>query len=89
MSAPHTEGCTRRRFLGGLTVAGAAGLLGLHIRPAATEPSAETPTLRLVRVPSICQNPQYVAEEFLRDAEWGDLLTVEQPRCAVLLYVGC
>src|SRR5919109_548601 len=32
MRTPHTDGWTRRRFLGGLTVAGAAGLLGWQPR---------------------------------------------------------
>jgi NitT/TauT family transport system substrate-binding protein len=67
MRAPHAEGWTRRRFLGGLTVAGAAGLLGLHPRPIAAEPPPETTTITLVRVPSLCQTPLSVAEALLRD----------------------
>jgi NitT/TauT family transport system substrate-binding protein len=47
MRAQHADGWTRRRFLGGLTVAGAAGLLGLYPRPIAAEPPPETATLRL------------------------------------------
>jgi len=35
MSAPQAEGWTRRRFLGGLSLAGTAGLLSLHPRPVA------------------------------------------------------
>jgi len=35
MNAQHAEGWTRRRFPGGVTVAGAAGLLGLNARPVA------------------------------------------------------
>jgi NitT/TauT family transport system substrate-binding protein len=66
MSAPHVEGWTRRRFLGGLTLAGTAGLLSLHPRPVAAEPPPETTRIRLVRIPSICQAPSYVAEELLR-----------------------
>ena len=53
---------SRRRFLGGLTLAGMAGLLGLHPRPVAAEPPPETTTLRLAQTASICQAPQYVAE---------------------------
>ena len=30
MSAPQAEGWTRRRFLGGLTLAGTGGLLGIR-----------------------------------------------------------
>jgi hypothetical protein len=49
-----------------LTVAGAAGLLGLHASPIATELPSETTTLRLMQVPSIDQAPQDMAEEWLR-----------------------
>ena len=45
---------SRREFLGGLTLAGAAGLLGLRPDPAAAEPPPETTTLRLPQGPSIC-----------------------------------
>ena len=61
MSAQQ-EGWTRRRFLGGLTLAGTAGLLGLYPRRVAAEPPPETTTLRLARTTSICQAPQYVVE---------------------------
>ena len=57
---------SRRQFLGGLTLAGTAGLLGVHPRPVAAEPPPETTRIRLVRVPSICLAPQFVAEELLR-----------------------
>lgn len=49
---------TRRRFLTGLTLAGAAGLIGtpssLH-----AEPPPETTRVRLAKLPSICVAPQY------------------------------
>ena len=57
---------SRRRFLGGVTLAGTAGLLGLHARRVAAEPPPETTRIRLVQIPGICQAPQYVAEELLR-----------------------
>jgi NitT/TauT family transport system substrate-binding protein len=66
MSAQHAAGWTRRAFLGGLTLAGTAGLLGLRPRPVAAKPPPETTRLRLVRIPSICQAPSYVAEDLLR-----------------------
>jgi NitT/TauT family transport system substrate-binding protein len=65
MRAPQAEGWTRRRFLGGLTLAGTAGLLSLHASPVAAEPPPETRRIRLVQIPSICQAPQYVAEALL------------------------
>ena len=58
---------SRRRFLRGITLAGTAGLLGWHPGQAAAEPPPETTRIRLVRIPSICQAPQYVAEELLHD----------------------
>jgi NitT/TauT family transport system substrate-binding protein len=50
-----------------VTLAGTAGLLGLHARPvAAAEPPPETTTLRLVQGLGLCVAPQYVAEELLQ-----------------------
>jgi len=68
----------RREFLGGLALAGAAGLVGLRsaglaadlfgLRSTAlaAEPPPETTTIRLIEPTSVCQAPLYVAEEFLR-----------------------
>src|SRR3989454_11633202 len=66
MSPQHTRQFSRRRFLGGLTLAGTAGLLSLPPRSAAAEPPPETTRIRLIQIPGICQAPQYVAEELLR-----------------------
>jgi len=66
MCAQHVRRFSRRRFLGGLTLAGTAGLLGLHARRVAAEPPPETTKITLVQTPSICLAPQYVAEDFLR-----------------------
>ncbi len=64
---------TRREFLGGLTLAGTTGFLGLRPEPAAAEPPPETTKLRLVQGVSICQAPQYVAEELLRAEGFTDV----------------
>ncbi len=56
---------SRREFLGGLTLAGTAGFLGLAPEPAAAEPPPETTTIRLGRLDSICISPLYLAKEFL------------------------
>jgi NitT/TauT family transport system substrate-binding protein len=67
MRTQHARRFSRRRFLGGVTLAGTAGLLGLHPRPvAAAEPPPETTTLRLVQGLGLCVAPQYVAEELLQ-----------------------
>ncbi len=55
----------RRRFLAGMTAAGAAGVFGNPGR-AMAEPLPEITRVRLAKIPSICVAPQYVAEELLR-----------------------
>jgi len=65
LSVQQADGWTRRRFLGRLTVAGTAGLLGLAPRRVAAEPPPETTRLRLGRLPGICGAPLVMAEEFL------------------------
>ena len=66
MSSQQARWLSRREFLRGLTLMGTAGLLGLHARRVAAEPAPETRRIRLVRIPSICQAPSYVAEALLR-----------------------
>src|SRR5712691_8766039 len=66
MHTQHARQFSRWRFLGGLTLAGTAGLLGLPPGPVAAEPPPETTTLRLNQQPSICAAPQYVAEDLLQ-----------------------
>lgn len=65
MRNQHTQRWSRRAFLGRLTLAGTAGLLGLRPRPAVAEPPPETTKLTLVQVTGLCVAPQYVAEELL------------------------
>jgi NitT/TauT family transport system substrate-binding protein len=76
---------SRRRFLGGLTLAGTAGLLGVYPRPVAAEPPPETTRIRLLQFTSACQAPLYLSEELLRtegftDVQWvrSDLDFVSQ-----------
>jgi NitT/TauT family transport system substrate-binding protein len=57
---------TRREFVGGLGLAGAAGVVGLASRPAGAEAPPETTRIRLTNISGICVAPQYVAEELLR-----------------------
>ena len=72
MSTQYARPFSRRRFVGGLTLAGATGLLGLHPRSIAAEPPLETTTLRLVYSPATCAY-QYVVEELLRAEGFTDL----------------
>jgi NitT/TauT family transport system substrate-binding protein len=84
--APHYTSLSRRDFLRaaavGLSGAGIALLVGcgdgkngaqVTTTPLATEPPPETTRLRLIRVPSICAAPQYLAEEFLRAEGFTDV----------------
>jgi len=57
---------TRRRFVKGVALAGAVGVLGFWRELLAAEPPPETKRIRLARAPSACLAPQYVAEELLR-----------------------
>ena len=70
MDRRRGERWSRRDFLGGLTLAGTAGLLGLRPEPAAAEPPPETTTLKLQRpvttLPGVCVAPQLVAEGLLK-----------------------
>ena len=79
MGSQPARHVSRREFLSGLSAMGATGLLGLHSRPAAAEPPPETTRLRLLHVPSICQAPQYVAQELLRDEGFTDLQYIKKP----------
>jgi NitT/TauT family transport system substrate-binding protein len=73
MKAPQAEGWTRRRVLGGLTLAGTAGFLGLRARPSAAEPSPETTRLRLFEGPVTCIAPTWVAQELLYGEGFTDV----------------
>jgi NitT/TauT family transport system substrate-binding protein len=66
MSNRHSVGWTRRQFLGTAALTGTAALLGRQPTAIAAEPPLETTRIRLVQTPSMCQAPQYVAEELLR-----------------------
>src|SRR6266851_4081654 len=77
MRTPHARPLSRRRFLGGLTVAGTAGLLGLRPRLVTAEPPLETTRIRLVHDPSICVTPQYLAEDLLRADGFSEVQYVE------------
>lgn len=64
---------TRRDFLSTAALAATGAVLGLHSETAAAELALDTTKLRLVRTTSICQAPQYVAEELLRGEGFTDI----------------
>lgn len=78
MSTQRARGFSRRRFLGGLTLAGTAGLLGLHARRVAAEPPPETTTLKLPKQPTICGAPLFVAEELFKTEGFSDVQFVRK-----------
>jgi NitT/TauT family transport system substrate-binding protein len=67
---------TRRRFLTGLSLAGAAGLVAPP-RALAAEGALETTSVRLLKGTPICAAPVYLAEEFLRAEGFTDIRYVE------------
>jgi NitT/TauT family transport system substrate-binding protein len=77
MSAQQAEGWTRRCFLSGLTMAGTVGLLGLRPKLVAAEPPPETTRIRLVKVPSICRAPQFIAETLLAGEGFTEVHYIE------------
>jgi NitT/TauT family transport system substrate-binding protein len=79
MSAQHAAGSSRREFLRGLTLAGTAGLLGLHPGPVAAEPPPETTTLKLIQgTAGACIAPQFVAEELLQGEGFTEVQYIQQ-----------
>jgi NitT/TauT family transport system substrate-binding protein len=73
MHSHHAQQLSRRRFLGGVTLAGMAGLLGAHPRPVAAEPPPETTRIRLLQFTSSCQAPLNLSEELLRTEGFTDV----------------
>jgi NitT/TauT family transport system substrate-binding protein len=63
---------TRRRFLRGVALAGAAGLMPPR-RGWAAETAPETTTVRFSKIPAICWAPQYVCEALLRADGFTDV----------------
>jgi NitT/TauT family transport system substrate-binding protein len=78
---------TRRRFLTGLSLAGAASLL--RTPPSlAVEGALETTIVRIVKTPVICLAPQYVSEGLLRAEGFTDIRYVEYSPFAHVQAIG-
>jgi NitT/TauT family transport system substrate-binding protein len=73
MTDRRNGGWSRRELLSTVALAGAGTLLGLPNVGMAAEAPPETTRLRLVRTTSICQAPQYIAEELLRGEGFSDV----------------
>jgi NitT/TauT family transport system substrate-binding protein len=72
---PMTQ--TRRGFLSSAAIALGGTLLGAS--PAVAEEALETASLRIIKSPSICSAPQYVAEELLHAEGFTDVRYVPAP----------
>ncbi|MBI5075783.1 MAG: ABC transporter substrate-binding protein [Nitrospirae bacterium] len=75
MRNQKANGWSRREFLGGLALTGAAAALGWRPEAgtAAVEPPPETKTLRFHRGMPACWAPIYVAEPLLREEGFTDI----------------
>src|SRR6476620_7094424 len=73
MNRHNSNRWSRRDFLATAALAGTGALLGLRGESLAAEPALDTTKLKLVRTTSICQAPQYVAEELLRGEGFTDI----------------
>ena len=78
---------TRRRFLAGLSLTGAAGLVRAPPSLAA-EGALETTTLRIGQTPAICLAPQYISDELLRAEGFTDIRYVEVSSIAIGEAIG-
>ena len=78
MTGSPSRPYSRRDFLARTAVLSAGGLLGLP-RLVAAEAPLETTRIRLVQLPTICQAPQYVAEELLRSEGFTDVQYLKKP----------
>jgi NitT/TauT family transport system substrate-binding protein len=73
MRIQYPRSFSRRQFLGGVTLAGTAGLLGLRPGRVAAEPPPETTQLRLAQSSTLCISPLYVAEALLQGEGFTDV----------------
>jgi NitT/TauT family transport system substrate-binding protein len=75
----------RREFLRGAALAGTTGLVGLRPGLALAEPPPETTTLRVARLPGICEAPAQAAEELLQSEGFSDIHYVGGETSAAVL----
>jgi NitT/TauT family transport system substrate-binding protein len=84
---PMTMTKTRRQFLAGLSLAGAAALVGPQ-RAFAAEGALETTSVRLPKILGVCASPQYAAEELLRAEGFTDVRYVEMEAAGIADAIG-
>jgi NitT/TauT family transport system substrate-binding protein len=83
MCDPRAEGGSRREFLAGLALEGAAGILGLRPDFAAAEPPPETTQIKLLlQSGNICQGLLFLAQEALPQEGFTEVQYVVKPTVA-------
>ncbi|RJQ56893.1 MAG: ABC transporter substrate-binding protein [Nitrospiraceae bacterium] len=85
MKNKKADGWSRREFLGGLALTGAAAVVGWRpdLVTAAVEPPPETTRLRFHKGKPACWAPIYVAEPLLREEGFTDVQYVFGPQTEV------
>jgi NitT/TauT family transport system substrate-binding protein len=73
---------SRREFLTTAALAGTGALLGFPSESIAAEPPPETKRIRLIRIPSTCHTPQYLAEDLLRSEGFTNVEYVKRTSSA-------
>ena len=68
----------RREFLSGASALSASALFSWY-EPAHAEPPPETTRIRLMHAPTVCQAPQYVAEDLLKAEGFTDVQYLKKP----------
>ena len=68
----------RREFLSGASALSASSLFSWY-EPAHAEPPPETTRIRLMHAPTVCQAPQYVAEDLLKAEGFTDVQYLKKP----------
>ena len=78
MSNRHTIDWTRRKFLSTTALGGTGALLGPLTQVIAAEPPPETARIKLVQTFSMCEAPQFVAEELLHGEGFSEVEYVKR-----------
>lgn len=79
MASLQQRNWSRREFLGGLSAAGTAALLGLRPESAAAEPPPEIRRIRIHDSPIACFAPEFVAEDLLKAEGFTEVEYVKTP----------
>lgn len=82
MNIRKSDRWTRRDLLSAAALAGAGAMLGWPAEPSAAEPPPETTRIRLLRIPSTCHAPQYLAEDLLRGEGFANVEYVKRASSA-------